>query len=124
MTQNGALGEQFAAEYLKKQGYRILQTNFNTRFGEIDIIAQKGDILAFVEVKTRAASMLATPAEAVTPAKQKKLIKATLQYLQTHPNDLQPRFDVISIITESKSGFAVMDIMHLTDAFEATTQQF
>lgn len=122
MTSNGALGEQFAAEYLKTQGYQILETNFHTRFGEVDIIAQKGDILAFVEVKTRAASMLATPAEAVTPAKQKKLIKATLQYIQTHPSDLQPRFDVVSIVTKSKNEFTVLDIMHLTDAFEATSQ--
>ncbi|MFV0497759.1 MAG: YraN family protein [Candidatus Fimivivens sp.] len=124
MTQNGALGEQFAAAYLKKQGYCILDTNFNTRFGEIDIIAQRDDILAFVEVKTRAANMLATPATAVTPTKQKKLIKAALQYLQMHPNDLQPRFDVVSIVTASKDGFAVMDITHLADAFDATTPQF
>lgn len=122
MTPNGALGEQFAAKYLKKQGYEIVETNFHTRFGEIDIIAQKGDILAFIEVKTRAASMLATPAEAVTPAKQKKLIKATLQYIQTHPSELQPRFDVVSIITKTKNDFAVLEIMHLTDAFEATSQ--
>lgn len=122
MPQNGALGEQFAAEYLKTKGYRILETNFHTRFGEIDIIAQKGDILAFVEVKTRAANMLASPAEAVTPAKRKKLITATLQYMQAHPGDLQPRFDVVSIVTASKSDFTVMDIMHLTDAFEATSQ--
>ncbi len=122
MTQNGTLGEQFATDYLKQQGYQIVETNFHTRFGEIDIIAKKGDILAFIEVKTRAASMLATPAEAVTPAKQKKLIKATLQYIQTHPSELQPRFDVVSIITKTKSDFAVLEIMHLTDAFEASSQ--
>lgn len=122
MVQNGALGEQFAADYLKTQGYHILETNFHTRFGEIDIIAQKGDILAFVEVKTRAATMLSTPAEAVTAAKQKKLITAALQYLQAHPTDLQPRFDVVAIVTASKNGFKVIDVLHLTDAFEAYPQ--
>lgn len=122
MLINGALGEQFAADYLRTQGYCILERNFHTRFGEIDIIAQKDDILAFVEVKTRAATMLSTPADAVTPAKQKKLITAALQYMQTHLIDLQPRFDVVAIVTKSKNDFSVLDIMHLTDAFEATSQ--
>lgn len=122
MPQNGALGERFAAEYLQKQGYYILDTNFHTRFGEIDIIAQKGDILAFVEVKTRAATMLEAPEAAVTPAKRRKIITAALQYLQTHPADLQPRFDVVAITTASKTAFKVLDIVHLTNAFEAIPQ--
>ncbi len=118
MPKNGALGEAFAAEYLQKQGYAILETNFRTRFGEIDIIAQKGDVLAFVEVKTRAATMLAAPEAAVTFAKQKKLIMAAMQYLQMHPVDLQPRFDVVAITTASKTAFSVLELAHLTDAFE------
>lgn len=122
MPQNGILGERFAAEYLQKQGYTILETNFHTRFGEIDIIAQRDDILAFVEVKTRAATMLEPPETAVTPAKQKKLITAALYYLQAHPADLQPRFDVVAITTVSKTAFKVLDIVHLTDAFEAAPQ--
>lgn len=122
MLQNGMLGERFAAEYLQKQGYTILATNFHTRFGEIDIVAQKGDILAFVEVKTRAATTLEPPEAAVTPAKQKKLITAALHYLQAHPADLQPRFDVVAITTASKTAFKVLDIVHLTDAFEAAPQ--
>ncbi len=122
MLPNGALGEQFAADYLKTQGYRILERNFHTRYGEVDIIAQKDDILAFVEVKTRAATMLSSPAAAVTPAKQKKLITAALQYMQANPADLQPRFDVVAIVTRSKSDFSVLNFMHLTDAFEAASQ--
>lgn len=122
MPKNGMLGERFAADYLKAQGYRILATNFRTRFGEIDIIAQIGEILAFVEVKTRAASALGTPAEAVTAAKQKKLITAALQYMQAYPGDLQPRFDVVAIVTASKNDFSVVDVMHLTDAFGANPQ--
>ncbi|HWP51840.1 MAG TPA: YraN family protein [Clostridia bacterium] len=118
MPTNGALGEQFAADYLKTQGYCILETNFHTRFGEIDIIAQKDDILAFVEVKTRAATMLYTPAEAVTATKQKKLITAAMQYLQAYPNDLQPRFDVVAIVTASKNSFQVVNMTHFIDAFE------
>ncbi len=122
MPQNGTLGERYAAEYLQEQGYTILETNFHTRFGEIDIIAQRGDILAFVEVKTRAATMLGSPEAAVTPTKQKKLIMTALCYLQAHPVDLQPRFDVIAITTASKTAFKVVDILHLTNAFEAVAQ--
>ncbi len=122
MPHNGALGERYAAEYLQERGYTILETNFHTRFGEIDIIAQRGDILAFVEVKTRAATMLGSPEAAVTPTKQKKLITTALHYLQAHPADLQPRFDVVAITTASKMAFKVLDIVHLTDAFEAAPQ--
>lgn len=122
MSQNGALGERFAADYLEQQGYTVLTTNFRTRFGEIDIIAQKGDILAFVEVKTRASTMLEPPEAAVTPSKRKKIVKTALYYLQAHPTGLQPRFDVVAITTKSKASFEVLEILHLTDAFEAATR--
>ncbi len=117
MSQNGALGEQFAAKFLEKHGYSILETNFRSRFGEIDIIAQKGGILAFVEVKTRAATMLESPQAAVTRTKQKRIITTALYYLQGHRAGLQPRFDVVAITTASKASFEVLDIQHLTDAF-------
>ena len=119
MPKNGALGERFAADYLQQQGYTVLATNFHTRFGEIDIIARKGDILAFVEVKTRAATTLEPPEAAVTPSKRKKIVKTALYYLQAHPAELQPRFDVVAITTASKASFEVLEIRHLTDAFGA-----
>lgn len=118
MSQNGVLGEQYAANYLKLQGYRIVDMNFRTRFGEIDIIAQKEVILAFVEVKTRSLNTLARPAQAVNTSKQRKIITAAMIYLEQHPNELQPRFDVIEIITATKNEFRVVDIEHLTGAFE------
>lgn len=118
MPGNGALGEQYATEYLAAQGYSIVGRNFHTRYGEIDIIAQKGDILAFVEVKTRCVNALSQPAEAVSISKQKKLITAALGYLAQNPSDLQPRFDVIEIITKTKSAFNVVQITHLPGAFE------
>lgn len=117
MSQNGALGEEYAADWLSQKGYNIIEKNFNTRFGEIDIIAQKGEILAFVEVKTRAANSIASPAEFVTPSKQKKLITAAEIYLSRSKTQLQPRFDVIGIVTASKSDFRVVELEHIKNAF-------
>lgn len=94
----GDLGEKLAAEYLKKRGYRILETNFRCREGEIDIIAQDKDYLVFVEVRTRRGSEFGTPEESVTTAKKEKLTSVALAYLQTHRKSppLQ-RFDVVAI---------------------------
>lgn len=118
MTQSGVLGEQHAAQYLEGHGYRIIARNFRTRFGEIDIIAQKDDILAFVEVKTRAADAWERPAQAVTAAKQKRLITTAMLYLEQNPSGLQPRFDVIEVVIQAKSTFSVLHTEHLTGAFE------
>ncbi|QAT49601.1 YraN family protein [Caproiciproducens sp. NJN-50] len=112
----GPLGETYAAEYLRKQGFQILERNYRSRFGEIDIIAENGQYIVFAEVKTRRASSLAEPEEAVTPGKQKKIAKTALLYLQKHPTRLQPRFDVIGIVAAG-TGSAVQSLRHVKDAF-------
>ena len=99
-TENGQLGERFAANFLRKEGYAILAANFKTRFGEIDLIAQKDNILSFVEVKTRGEGALSSPAEAVDYKKQNRIIKAAIQYITTYGYTLQPSFDVKEIIIE------------------------
>ena len=68
----GDMGERRAVKFLKKKGYKILETNFKTNFGEIDIIARKGDYICFVEVKTRSSDNFGEPREAVNFHKQKK----------------------------------------------------
>ncbi|MEG1774632.1 MAG: YraN family protein, partial [Oscillospiraceae bacterium] len=88
MNQNGVRGEQFAACMLLGDGYEILARNYRTRRGELDLVAKKGDTLAFIEVKTRSARSLGSPASAVTPAKQRCLIRAALDYLANNPNEL------------------------------------
>ena len=117
MSGQGSLGEAYAARMLEKKGYRIVARNFHTRFGEIDLIAQRGEILAFVEVKTRAANSLARPAAAVSPSKQRRIILAAEGYLQRYPGDVQPRFDVVEIVTEGSGDFRVRDAAHLENAF-------
>ena len=95
---HGAFGEDYTVKYLKKSGYKILERNYHSRFGEIDVIASKKGIIAFVEVKTRGENAIYAPREAVDYFKQQKCIKTAEYYLVNNPSDLQPRFDVSEII--------------------------
>ncbi len=115
-NRTGPFGEAYAAEFLEKDGYRILERNYHSRFGEVDIIAEKGRYLVFVEVKTRESRSMVPPEAAVTPGKQKRIAKTALLYLQKHPTHLQPRFDVIGIIME-KTGRSVQSCRHIENAF-------
>ena len=105
----GRAGENAAAKFLKARGYTIVERNFRTPFCEVDIIARKGDVLAFVEVKTRLNENFGRPCEAVTPAKQRLYLRAADYYFAFKPIDLTVRFDVIEIL----SG----DINHIENAF-------
>jgi len=99
----GNLGEDLAVRYLQKHGYKILDRNFHCRFGEIDIIAQDGQTLVFVEVKTRWSKKFGEPQEAVTFRKLKSIIKTGQYFKLLHPKlpeDL--RIDVVAIDIESK----------------------
>jgi len=94
----GGAGEIVARAYLKKKGYKILDANFRTPFGELDIVARHKKIMAFVEVKTRATSSLGPPYLAVTKAKERHIIKNALYYLKIrrllHVNW---RIDIVSV---------------------------
>ena len=92
----GAWGEKAAREWLEKQGWRTVQANFRTRFGEIDLIAENERFLVFFEVKTRKNARFASACESVTPAKQARL--------QQNPTGKQPRFDVIEVYGEEDAG--------------------
>jgi putative endonuclease len=97
----GRRGEDFAFELLKKKGYKILERNYKSHLGEIDIIAREGKVLAFVEVKTRLTSDFGSAKWAVGPKKQRKLSMVALDYLKQHALSDQPaRFDVIAIDLE------------------------
>lgn len=103
----GDFGERVAALYLEKKGYKILCRNYRVKGGEIDIIAEKDGIIAFVEVKTRAPDYISGGFEAVTNRKKRLIIKTAEQYSFKHPHELQPRFDAVEIITDGKrvTGF-------------------
>lgn len=94
----GRQGEAIACAVLKKHGYKILEKNYRSRLGEIDIIAQDGDSLVFVEVKTRRTQGFGSPKRGVTPIKQRKLSMAALEYLKkTQQITKKARFDVVAI---------------------------
>ncbi|MBE6952238.1 MAG: YraN family protein [Ruminococcaceae bacterium] len=93
----GAWGEAQTAAYLRKRGYEIVGTNYRTRFGEIDLIAQKDGVLIFVEVKTRKYGVNVRPSEQVTPKKLERIRMAGLSYLAEKNCDLPVRFDVAEV---------------------------
>lgn len=99
----GKLGEKAARKFLKKRGYRIRETGFRCRHGEIDIIAQKKDCLVFVEVRTKTSLDFGTPEESITQAKKERLIASALTYANTYKN-LPPlwRIDVVAIELDAK----------------------
>ncbi|KPK46588.1 MAG: hypothetical protein AMJ77_05700 [Dehalococcoidia bacterium SM23_28_2] len=94
----GAFGERVAAAHLEAKGYRIRARNFRCREGEIDIVAEDGDSLVFVEVRTRRGDAFGSPAESVTEAKERRLLTVARAYLQQH-NDVPPnqRIDVVAV---------------------------
>lgn len=94
----GDIGENFAVELLKKNGYEILQRNFRCKLGEIDIIAQEGDSLVFVEVKTRWSRKFGLPQEAVSTRKLSKIKRVGEFYLLNHPEaSKKQRIDVVAV---------------------------
>ena len=113
----GARGEMIACDFLRKQGFRILEKNFRCRLGEIDVIAERGGRLRFIEIKTRAGSGFGRPEEAVHAAKQKKLVSLALWYLKgKKKTDVPVSFDVLAVELRAAGEPA----FHLIeDAFEA-----
>jgi putative endonuclease len=96
----GQTGESLAAWYLKKNGYKIIEQNYRTPLGEIDIIAQEKKIIVFVEVKSRRSLRFGNPKWAVTPQKQRKISRVALQYLKsTRQMNKSARFDVVAVIS-------------------------
>ena len=115
----GAVGEVMAARFLREKGYTIVSSNYRCRLGEVDIVATYGRYIIFAEVKTRQAGALFAPREAVTVAKQRRLIQTASVYLSKYPTTLQPRFDVVEVITDSANTMKAVEINHIMGAYEA-----
>lgn len=93
----GEWGEDLAASYLEDNNWTVRTRNYETPFGECDLIVTKDDVLAFVEVKTRRTKKFGPPEEAITPTKQNHLRNIAKYYLQENEPDRQCRFDVVAI---------------------------
>lgn len=113
----GKRGEDAAVEYLTDHGYKIVDRNVSSKYGELDIIAQKDGILAFVEVKARKVNSVITAREAVGKSKQIKLIKTAVAYLRDRHTMLQPRFDVIEVYFDVLNAGLVHEINFIENAF-------
>ncbi|WP_283607532.1 YraN family protein [Faecalispora anaeroviscerum] len=116
-NRSGKTGETYVVQLLQERGCRILCRNYRSRFGEIDIIAQDGSYLVFVEVKTRGNRCLGSPQEAVTASKRRKLILTATQYLSKGCSELQPRFDV-AVVRTDEAGQA-LSAEFFENAFDA-----
>lgn len=115
-TDIGNAGESAVCRYLLLKGYHIIDRNFRTRFGEIDIIAQKGKYIAFVEVKTRKKNSKISGIYAVDSHKQQRIIMAAKEYILRNNCELQPRFDVAEV-THSGRLLHRHQIKYITNAF-------
>jgi putative endonuclease len=94
----GAYGERVAGAFLRRHGYRVLTRNYKTTGGEIDLVCRHGDVLVFVEVKTRAGSDLVRPAEAIDERKEEALRHAARRYLELlDREDIRYRFDAVEV---------------------------
>jgi len=112
----GDQAEGQAAAYLERQGYKIRDRNFTCRYGELDVVAEKGELLCFVEVRMRSTGTWGDPARTVVFAKQRKVVKAALHYLRSYPApDRAIRFDVISVTGRGETA----RLEHIPGAFDA-----
>ncbi len=116
----GRFGESVAADCLKKKKYKIIGLNYFCRFGEIDVIAENRQYIAFVEVKLRKDNTFAEAREFVTAAKQQRIKKTALLWLSQNETEKQPRFDVVEVYAPLGERTAPKDIRvnHIENAFE------
>ncbi|MBQ4426754.1 MAG: YraN family protein [Oscillospiraceae bacterium] len=113
----GRWGEALAADYLRKKRYKILGMGYSTRFGEVDVIAEKDGVVAFVEVKTRKDATHGEAREFVTKSKQRRVIAAASMWCAQYGEDRQPRFDVIEIYAPEGELTKKPEINHIENAF-------
>lgn len=109
----GKLGEELAVDFLEKNGYEILETNWTFQKAEVDIIAKKDAILAVIEVKTRSSLDYGLPQDFVKPKKIQLLVKAINEYVTQNNIDVDVRFDIVAIHKENND----LKLEHIEDAF-------
>ena len=109
----GKKGEQLAVDFLLENNYIIIERNYRFNKAEVDIIAQKKDVLAIIEVKTRSTTDFGNPEDFVKPKQIQRLVKAVDQYIILNDLDVEARFDIIAIVKDDIN----FKIEHLKNAF-------
>lgn len=107
----GKLGEEIVAKYLKRNGYTIVEKNYKNKFGEIDLIVKKDEILSFVEVKTRKSINYGTPAEAVNFNKRRHIYKTAEYYILSKDiNKKDITFDIVEVYFQKENDYRIIHI--------------
>ncbi|HNT22753.1 MAG TPA: YraN family protein [Anaerolineales bacterium] len=112
----GRLGEDLAAQYLAEQGFAILARNVRTPYGEIDLLAQQGDLVVFVEVKTRRTPTFGPPEVSITPRKQAHILASAQHYMQAHP-ELAGEWRIDALSIQFLKAGDLPQITHFQNAF-------
>ena len=114
----GDFGENVACECLKNEGCKILEQNFYTNVGEIDIIASDNGVIVFVEVKTRSSLKFGMPSEAINRTKREHLYAAAEEYYRQNPTDCEMRFDAVEVIARCiKGDYELISVNHIKDIY-------
>ncbi len=120
----GKMGELAAARALRDEGYEIVDANFRTKLGEIDIIAYKDGVVAFCEVKTRENDVHGRPVEYVTYSKRRKLVITAIQFMKAYKIKNKMRFDVIEVHIPRNKDYKSAEIHHIVSAFTGDETPF
>ncbi|WP_394665026.1 YraN family protein [uncultured Chryseobacterium sp.] len=112
----GKKAEELAAEYLQKNGYKILVRNFRYQKAELDLVAEKDSLIVVVEVKARSTDVFNLPQEAVNKRKIKLIVSAANYFMKEYNKNQEVRFDIISVLPDENKNLM---IEHIIDAFEA-----
>ena len=113
----GRWGESLAAAWLRERGWRVVAAGWRCRFGEIDLVAESDKYIIFTEVKLRKSAAFAPARASVDRGKQERSRTAAQLYLQEHPTDLQPRFDVAEVYAPEGMDTKRPEIFYIEDAF-------
>ena len=115
----GKKGEAIAVDYLKNMGYKVLETNWRFSRAEIDVIAMDGEVLVFLEIKTRSQRKHGAPTDSISPKKRMLMLDAATRYMEMINHEWAIRFDVISVITDAQHT----ETTHHKDSFSPYEEQ-
>lgn len=115
----GKKAEELAAEYLQKNGYKILVRNFRYQKAELDLVAEKDSLIVVVEVKARSTDVFNLPQEAVNKRKIKLIVSAANYFMEEYNKNQEVRFDIISVLPDENKNLVIEHIINAFEAFDA-----